>query len=277
MRRILLNITLLLCTAITLQAQTTEDYLSRYNMLVSRVGYDGIGVETLLDKWEAADPVDINHMLARFNFWLSKAVRDSVVTSSKPNYLGLEPLLSTKDSTGRSLYYFNEPLYDPLTFDKAISYLDKALEHDNGRLDIMLTKADALVSYEKEIPDSSTDFILKLVDLNFSRKAKWDCPSVEVTEAVFFDAIEHYCITFFNIGSPAALEAMFKVSSRVVKSRPAETRFINFIGAYYVKAKKDDKKALKYYRQSLKLEPENAVAQQNVNLIQRRMAASKKK
>ena len=57
-----------LCAALSLSAQTTENFVRKYNSLVSRVGYTGVGVEYLLDSWERADSTDINYMLARFNY-----------------------------------------------------------------------------------------------------------------------------------------------------------------------------------------------------------------
>ena len=40
--------------------QSDVDYLGRYNRLVSRVGFSGVGVENLLDKWYQADSTDVN-------------------------------------------------------------------------------------------------------------------------------------------------------------------------------------------------------------------------
>ena len=45
-------------TALFAQSATRENYLERYNSLVSKVGADGLGVESLLNHWEADYPED---------------------------------------------------------------------------------------------------------------------------------------------------------------------------------------------------------------------------
>ena len=44
----------LFCLAPLHAQESKEDYLRRYTNLTDRVGPDGLGVETLLNKWEAA-------------------------------------------------------------------------------------------------------------------------------------------------------------------------------------------------------------------------------
>ena len=69
MKRIL--VILLSLAALSVSAQETytqEEFLRRYNNLVSRVGAAGVGVETLLNRWQEAYPEDVQQMLARFSF-----------------------------------------------------------------------------------------------------------------------------------------------------------------------------------------------------------------
>ena len=42
------------------QEQEAKEFKARYDMMVNRVGPDGVGIETLLDKWEAAYPDDVD-------------------------------------------------------------------------------------------------------------------------------------------------------------------------------------------------------------------------
>lgn len=256
-------------------AQTTENFLGRYNALVSRVGYSGIGVETLIEKWEKADPVDVNHMVARFNFYLDKAERDSVVVKYKPGYLGLTHILELKDSVGRTTYLFKEPFYDELLFAKAVECLDDAISMENSRLDFLVTKAQTLALYEKTKPVKTTELLMELIGRHFAAGSKWDCPGVEVDDELFLSEIQKFCIGFFNTGSEESFESMKKLSEKVLKFRPKDLRFINNLGAYYASFKKNDKKALKYYSQSQKLDPSDPVSRQNIGLIKRREAAKK--
>lgn len=264
---------LLICCGIS--AQTTETYLPRYNALVSRVGFSGIGVETLLDRWEKADPEDINHMVGRFNFYLSRSMRDSVVVSAKANYLDMKPLMALKDSLGKNVYYYNEKVFNQEDFAKAVTYIDRAISFDNTRLDLYFLKLDAFVTYEKTVPDTGRDLLIDIVNKNFASKYIWKIPDSAFSEETFLQEIQDYCIGYYNIGSPQSLAALKAVSERVLKFRPKRVDFINNMGAYCVSQLKDDKKAAKYYNSVLKIDPDNVVAKQNLSLIARRAAKAK--
>ena len=65
MKRILLTL-LAVLTLLPLSAQTKQsqkDYLDRYNLLVSKLGADGVGIETLLQRWEKDYPEDTDMLL----------------------------------------------------------------------------------------------------------------------------------------------------------------------------------------------------------------------
>ena len=69
---------LLLLASLSISAQETyspEEFLRRYNNLTDRVGPSGVGVETLLNKWEEAYPDDVQQMLARFSFLFTTTPR----------------------------------------------------------------------------------------------------------------------------------------------------------------------------------------------------------
>ena len=55
-RRYILTAALTLLSLCALAQTTSQDYQRRFSNLVSRVGYDGVGLETLLDSWEKELP-----------------------------------------------------------------------------------------------------------------------------------------------------------------------------------------------------------------------------
>ena len=101
-----------------------DRFEQRYSLLVSRLGESGVGVETLIDNWEAADSLNPKVYMARFNYWLSKSRGDKVVQKYQKKYLGMAPLLSLKDSTGVDVYYFQESFYDDEGYGNAIKAID---------------------------------------------------------------------------------------------------------------------------------------------------------
>ena len=62
----------------SLSAQT-EKFQQRYNLLVSKLGPAGVGIETLLDNWAKADSTDEKLLAARFDYYLAKAQSTEVV------------------------------------------------------------------------------------------------------------------------------------------------------------------------------------------------------
>ena len=145
-------IVLLGLLAVSVSAQTVN-YENRYNLLVSQVGRAGVGVETLLDKWQAADSTNKNMLSARFDFYFTKAQSEQVVKKSRKKYLGMEPLLSLKDTTGAPVYYFREIFYDDELFAQALKVADKLASFYPDDLDYRFLKANALVAYEKAISE----------------------------------------------------------------------------------------------------------------------------
>ena len=213
-------IAILALTAIvfTAAAQTTpEQFASRYASLVKNVGVAGVGVETLLDKWEAAYPDDVEMNIAKFLFHYNKCQEAQVVQKSKSKYLGQEPLMSLKDSLGIPVYFFQETIFDDESFGESLKYLDRAIQAVPSRLDLRFSRVAALISYEKESPDMATSDLCGLIDYNFTVKPSWEYPGVETVNADFFDAgVQEYCVTFFRYASPSCYEAFKSVSEKML-------------------------------------------------------------
>ena len=275
MKRISIILMCLCLAAASLGAQDVNRFVSRYNNIVSRVGYNGIGVDALLTQWEKSDSTDINLLLARFNYWFAASERDTVVVLEKTRYLGQKPLMQLKDSTGHARNYFQDRIYDDDAFGKAVKYVNMAAARDNMRLDIVIAKANALADYEKGSPDMALNYLLGIVDLNFTKKYKWEYPGSTV-DAEFFDSvIQDFCVRFYQCGEKASWEAFRLLSERMLKYEPKNNNFIDNIGAYWLVAAEKPKTARKFYQKSLKLKPDDAVAKSNLEIIGKRLSAGK--
>ena len=103
----------------------SEKYEQRYDLLVSKLGYAGVGVETVLDNWERADSTDSKMLLGRFNYLFTKAQSAQIVEKKTKKYLGMEPIVSLKDSTGTDIYYYQEIFYDDDLYGQAMKVVDR--------------------------------------------------------------------------------------------------------------------------------------------------------
>ena len=262
---------LVLCAA-NLQAQeeTREDFSRRYALLVSKLGADGVGIETLLNKWDAAYPDDTEMLIGKFSYYLSKAGRTSVVPMDREKYLGERPVLSLNDSTGKKINYFQDTAYDDDLFAEAQKSIDRAIQTAPDRLDIRFMQISSLIAYEKESPDMALSDLKSLVVYNEGRKPSWQYPGADkVDEDFFLAAIQEYCYLFFKYASQTSYEAFAQLSEQVLAYRPDNVLFLDNMGSYYLVAKRDDKLALKYYTRVLKLKKDDLTAIKNIIILAR--------
>ncbi len=262
----------MLLATLSLAAQTPkEEYQRRYNQLVQRVGLSGLGVETLLQHWEADYPDDTDMLEAKFGCFFQKSASPKVIQLSQDRYLGREPLIPYTDSTGVKQNYFEDTEYDDDLFSTATQALDKAISLSPKRLDYRLAKVSALTAYEKESPDMAMQSLKGLIDYHYATKPEWVYPGIEKVDGDTFNAlIQEHCFTFFKIGSPQSQEAFRALSETMLQFNPDEPLFLDNIGSYYLVCKGDSKKALKYYNKVLKKHPDDLTAIQNCIILARK-------
>ena len=112
--------------AVSVFAQS-DRYEQRYNLLVSKLGYDGVGVETILNAWEKEDSTNAAMLVGRFNYLFKKAQTYNIIAKDESRFLGMDPLISQKDSTGKAVYYYQETVYDDDIYGQAMKVADKLI------------------------------------------------------------------------------------------------------------------------------------------------------
>lgn len=248
----------------------TGGFERRYDLLVSQLGPAGVGVETVLDNWEAEDSTDAKMLLGRFSYYFTKSQSAAVVTRPQSRYLGMEPMLSLKDSAGNAVNYFQVNEFDDEIFAKAVKAADRAIALWPDRLDFRFLKANAYIAYEKESPDMALSYLKALAAEGAARTLAWDYDGSEADRDFFAEAMQEYCYSFYSIGSPSSYEAFKSLSEQLVALFPEHMGFVNNIGSYYMVAKKDYKTALKYYAKVLKKRPDDYTAIKNGALAARK-------
>ncbi len=271
MKRFVLTLLLSAASFAALSAQDSAGaFKSRYDALVKRVGYDGVGVETVLDRWEKAFPEDPDMLVARFNYYLIKSSYTEVKAKPQERFLGNRPILVLKDSLGTDVNYFQETFYTDSLFALASQAIDQAVKLFPDRLDLRFSKITSLVGYEKESPDMATSALLSLIDDNGTAHPAWKYGDGPADEGLFETGIQEYCASFYTIGSPSSYESFRLLSEKMLKYDPKNPLFLSNIGTYYFIAKGDYKNARKYYDKALKADPSNYTAIKNSVLMARR-------
>lgn len=270
MKKYLLTLLLSAVSCLALFAQdSAEAFKSRYDALVKRVGYDGVGVETILDRWEKAFPEDPDMLEARFNYYLVKSASTEVRPKNQERFLGSRPMLVLKDSLGADVNYFQETVYSDSLFALASQAIDQAVKLYPDRLDLRFSKITSLVGYEKESPDMATSALASLIDYNGTAHPAWNYRGEPAEDDLFEAGIQEYCATFYTIGTPTSYESFRSLSEKMLKYDPKNPLFLSNIGTYYFIAKGDNKTARKYYDKVLKADPSNYTAIKNSVLMAR--------
>lgn len=268
MKKLFVTVVVILSAVLSLPAQTTnEEFKTRYETQVKRLGYDGIGVETLLDRWEKAFPEDLDMLLGKYNYYLSKSVSSQIVPKDQDRFLGAKPMLSLKDSLGKDVKYFQENFYVDSLFALSSQAIDKAIKLFPDRLDLRIVKITSLIGYEKESPDMATSALSSLIDYDGTSHPVWKYGEETADKDLFSSAIQEYCATFYSIGSGTSYESFRTLSEKMLKYHPDNAVFMTNLGTWNFVVKKDNKAALKYYNKVLKMEPDNYTAIKNCVLM----------
>lgn len=251
------------------QKPSQADYLDRYTLLVNKLGVEGVGVETLLQRWGKDYPDDMDMLLGKFTYYLSKSQSNSMEKLDASKYLGEAPTLTLKDSLGNDVNYFQVTNYDDELFGQATQAIDKAIGLAQDRLDLRLYKIAALIGYEKGSPDMALSGLKELIDYDGHSHPTWIYPGFEPGPDLFPSLVQEYCYTFFRQATPASYEAFKEVSEKMAGYYPKNTVFLTNIGSYYLVYKHDSKNALKMYNKVLKKDPGDYTAIKNCVLLAR--------
>ena len=269
MKRIIL-ITFILLGSFAAQAQTASRYEQRYDLLVSQFGHAGVGVETVLDNWAKVDSTNAKMLYGRFAYMFTKAQTEQVEARPGKKYLGMDPVLTLKDTLGNDVNYFQVNSFDDDLYAESLKAADKAIYYWPDRLDFRFMKANAYIAYEKESPDMALAYLMSLADENIRRKSSWEYDGEKADQNFFQDAMQEYCFSLYSIGTPASYEAFRTLSEKLSVMFPDNTDFMNNMGSYHLIAKNDYKSAYKYYNKVLKSHPDDETAIRNCVLAARK-------
>lgn len=253
------------------QDKDTERFARRYDLLVSKLGYDGVGIETLLDSWAAADSTDQRVYEARFRYYFTKSRRDSVVTRNTRRYLGSEPILELKDSTGARTYFYNEYFYNDSLFALSVRNIGKAIEMHPSELGLKALRTDALCAYEKGSPDMALASLKTMVDSYYSENRTWTYQGDTVDDSFFRDLIQQYCALFYSTGTAESYSAFRSLSEKMLSYNRNEPTFLSNIGSYMLVAENNPKAAVKWYNKVLKVNPGDYAAIKNCIIAARKL------
>lgn len=258
------------------QTPSSKEFNERYQLLVSKLGPSGVGIETLLDKWEAAYPDDADMLLGKFTYYFSKSQSSAVVAKPQEKFLGEKPVLTLKDTLGNPVNYFQVTDYDDELFGMSQKSIEKAIQLNPDRLDLRFLKVAALTGYEKESPDMALSNLKSLIIYNETQHPNWVYPGYEKVDEEFFSAaIQEYCFLFFKYATPVSYEAFKEISETMLSYHPSDVLYLDNVGSYWLVVKHEYKQATKYYNKVLKIKQDDITAIKNMILLARNTSNTK--
>lgn len=259
-----------LCCIAVMAQNSQEEFKARYDRQVRAVGASGVGVETIIDRWEEAFPDDPAAHEARYKFYLAKATSSTVVKKDSKRYLGKEPVLSLPDSSGKEVFFFEDTVFVDSLFAAGQSAIDRAIALDPSELAYRVDKVTSLMLYEKESPDMTSQELLKLIDYQKTTNPEWTYLGLPVDEDTFKQTIQEYCLNLYRYATPGSYEAFRTISEAMLKLYPKDTYCMSNIGTYWLVYKQNNRQALKWYQKVLKIKPDDYAAAKNCVIIARR-------
>lgn len=218
------------------------EYKEKYDRQVKALGYAGIGVETILDRWGSVYPDDTDMLEGRFFFDLTRSRSTKVRRSPKPRFMGKEPLMTLKDSTGAPVHFFEEEFYADSLFAAALRSLERASALKPDEFLYRAHLLNSLIAKEKEQPRLSVEELDALISYDKARSPQWTYKGQEMTPGFFGDVVQEYCRLYLDIDTPESYEALRRISERMVKLYPARTEFPLNLASYWELAKNNPRK-----------------------------------
>ena len=276
MKKILTIAALLVC-ALCMAQTTSEEFREKYDRQVRNVGYDGVGVETILDNWEEAFPGDVDARLGRFYFYLHKSQESQMVVKDRKKYLGNAPAVTLKDEQGNPVNYFEEVFFDDECFAESQRVIDALIKEYPHALDYRCAKINSMLAYEKEDPTMSTVLINDVIGINNSKHPAWTFGGESVSQDDFCDLIQEYCTSLYLTGTESSYASFRDISATMSKAYPKYAGFLDNQGSYLLVCQRNYKKAISFYDKALKIDPQDQAAISNKRLAEREMAKAKNK
>jgi tetratricopeptide (TPR) repeat protein len=111
--------------------------------------------------------------------------------------------------------------------------------------------------------------LLGLIEYNYAKEPRWNMDEKAFSSGDFTDAVKEYCYAFWQLGTPTAYESFYRVSSEMLIRNPKDVGFIDNLGSYWQVYKSNYKKAAKYYKKALKIDPDDYAATHNLKILKK--------
>ena len=237
-------------------AQTRQELFE--NLKTSLEARDTSAARNVILDWEKAFPQDPELYSAYANLYLVKSIKEVVlITDEKPED---EEFFVMKDSTGKEHYMYSTLDVEKEWIDKAVDVLGKGVEKYPDRLDLWFGKAYLVLNYYEN--DDFIGLISDILKRSVANKNNWLWTldeKVEDGQAALFDTFQGYFSGVFE----QDLEFAGRIVDEVLKYYPNNVIFLNDKAVIAYNAGDIDG-ALENFLKVHKIDPEDPVVINNI-------------
>lgn len=228
-----------------------------------------VGVESFLQKNEKTLQQDPEYYVVLLNYVLSKGDLSGVVISKdKPK----EGEISLQDQkTGETVGVIgHQERYDEKLVLDGILKTQNALQFFKERLDIrfgLVTAAEKIKRW-----DILGDQLVETLKVSKDIDNKWSWGLInsmsENPKEFMLENIQTRTLSLFNVDTPAADDAMLRLSKTMISCYPDVIYGYSNLGVLHL-AKKEYAKAEEYLNKALKIDPKDEIVKGNMELLKK--------
>ena len=204
-----------------------------------------------------------------FNEHLNKGLKSGITMSVElPLYAYEEQVMTLKDTVDENKvagYLYNGyTIVDSAQVDSAFMWLHKGIQAFPDRLDLYFGLAATYLYIDQ--PDMMIYIVEKAMQQEKKNKGQWLWTADEPTPDDIDYMFERVQEDFARFWAAEDLERCERVAQMAVKYYPKRAEYWNNMGAVAM-WKNDKKKAMKYFRKALKLNPNDELIKANIEYI----------
>jgi tetratricopeptide (TPR) repeat protein len=200
---------------------------------------DTLKLKEILQKWQNDSPEDADLHASWFNFYLLRAITETMQITTAPPVSNVEALVLT-DSLGNEVgYMYGAVRQDSVLLEKAYDWLDKGIQKHPDRLDLRYGKITCLLGrgdYKRFLKDVQSALDYSLVIKNHWKWTLDEQLPIEEGQEIFLNGMQDYFVSCFEANTSESESAAMELVKMVLKYYPDDMKFrTNQATVYYMK------------------------------------------
>ena len=239
-----------------------QDYRDEFHQLFDK--NDLAGQEKVLKRWESAQPDDAELFVAYFNYYVTKARKETLTLGrERPNGESVE--MTKTDDPKVKAYLGSDISYTKDDIDAGFAYIDRGIVKFPDRLDMRFGKAYMLGQIGDF--DRLTDEVVKTVERSAANKNNWmwtlGKPKENAQKTMLLGVQDYVVMLHDRLDDASASSHIRRIAEAILKIYPENVENLSNLAVSYL-LKKDFDAALVPLLKAEKIAPKDLVILGNI-------------